>query len=339
MPEPTVSAGYAKALIDFAVVKGADEPRLIELSGIHSDDLLDQDNRVPFVCYVALMRAAKELCGDPALALEFGAASDFRKFSVVGLIAHAAANMADALAQLNRYGRLVVEVEGLGDGPRFEVIQGNGERWIVDRRSKPNDFPELTEATWSRFICWTKRDFPDATFALSAHVTHPEPAHRAVYGRLWQVPITFSSERNAIQTTLAWPSVPVQPEGRYVFGVLTERGDALLRELENFKSARGQVEGQLMPRLHTGELSMELTARTLGISRQTLYRNLKAEGLTFEQVLDELRHRMALLYLSGKRVSVNETAYLVGFSDPAAFSRAFKRWTGRSPREARSPKP
>jgi AraC-like DNA-binding protein len=62
---------------------------------------------------------------------------------------------------------------------------------------------------------------------------------------------------------------------------------------------------------------------------------LKTEGLTYAQVLDELRHRLALHYLSGKKVSVNETAYLVGFSDPASFSRAFKRWTGTSPRPVR----
>lgn len=77
---------------------------------------------------------------------------------------------------------------------------------------------------------------------------------------------------------------------------------------------------------------MDVIAGKPGLSRQTLFRKLKAEGVTFEKVLDELRHRLALYYLSGQKVSVNETAYLVGFSDPAAFSRAFKRWTGCSPR-------
>ena len=81
---------------------------------------------------------------------------------------------------------------------------------------------------------------------------------------------------------------------------------------------------------------MDMVASKLGLSRQTLFRKLKAEGVTFEKVLDELRHRLAVSYLSGRKVSVNETAYLVGFSDPAAFSRAFKRWTGASPRTART---
>ena len=92
-----------------------------------------------------------------------------------------------------------------------------------------------------------------------------------------------------------------------------------------------------MPMLHTGTASMESVAERLAVSRQTLYRRLKSEGVTFETVLDELRHQLALHYLSGRKTSVNETAYLVGFSESAAFSRAFKRWTGTSPRAAHLP--
>ncbi|HYD87616.1 MAG TPA: AraC family transcriptional regulator [Vitreimonas sp.] len=335
MAEPTVSAGYVKALLDFAVAHGAGERRLLARACIPAEALSDQDNRLPFARYVALMRAAKAETGDPALALEFGAATDFRKFSVVGLISHASANMLEALQQLNRYGRLVVETEGLGDGPRFQIVEKNAERWMEDRRGNPNDFPELTESTWSRFICWTRRDFPQAVFALEAHVTHPEPAHAEAYQRLWQVPVTFSSRWNAIRSNPAWAFVQIQPENRYAFGVLTERGDELLEELEQAKTLRGQVEAMLMPILHTGDVGIDRITAKLGVSRQTLYRHLKDEGVTFEQVLDDLRRRLALDYLAAKKVSVNETAYLVGFSDPASFSRAFKRWTGVSPREAR----
>jgi AraC-like DNA-binding protein len=80
---------------------------------------------------------------------------------------------------------------------------------------------------------------------------------------------------------------------------------------------------------------MEMIAGKLGLSRQTLFRKLKVEGVTYEQVLDELRHKLALNYLCANKASVKETAGLVGYSDPAAFSRAFKRWTGSSPRMMR----
>jgi AraC-like DNA-binding protein len=94
---------------------------------------------------------------------------------------------------------------------------------------------------------------------------------------------------------------------------------------------KGRVEVVLTPIIHTGNVGIDQIAVKLGLSRISLYRRLKAEGTTFERVLDDLRHKLALHCLDGKGVSVNEVAYLVGFADPAAFSRAFKRWTGKSP--------
>jgi AraC-like DNA-binding protein len=91
------------------------------------------------------------------------------------------------------------------------------------------------------------------------------------------------------------------------------------------------VERRVEPALETGEVRIDRIARELGLSRQTLYRRLKAEGVTFEQIVDRLRHRLALRFVREQGLSVKETAWRLGFSDPAAFSRAFKRWTGSSP--------
>lgn len=334
--EPTAAAGYARALLEFAVASGADEARLLGLSGIGAHDLEDQDARVPMARYSALMRAAVAITGNRAFALEYGAETDFRQFSIVGLIAHASATMADALFQMNRYGRLVMELDGLRDGPRFENLERDGGLWLEDRRVDPNAFPELTESTFSRFICGSRKNFPQAVFALEAHVTHDAPSHAAAYERVWEIPVTFGSDRNAIRMNPAWPSLRIGPENRYVFGILCDRADTLLGELETSKTVRGRVEGALLPLLHTGDVSMERVSQNLGMSRQTLFRKLKAEGATYEQVADDLRRKMAMHYLTGRKASINETAYLVGFSDPASFSRAFKRWTGVPPREARA---
>lgn len=97
-----------------------------------------------------------------------------------------------------------------------------------------------------------------------------------------------------------------------------------------------EVEGHLAPLLAGGSPRMEEVARELGYGRQTLYRRLKGEGVTFEQLLDRVRHRAALRMIREERLSVKEAAFRLGFSDPAAFSRAFKRWTGASPGAMRS---
>ena len=83
MAELTIAAGIARGLLNFAVSRGADREALAERSGIVLADLADQDNRVPLTKYIALMRAAQALCGDPALALHYAEKIDFGEISIV----------------------------------------------------------------------------------------------------------------------------------------------------------------------------------------------------------------------------------------------------------------
>jgi AraC-like DNA-binding protein len=334
MAQLTVGAGLARGLVKLAVSKGASEAELARRSDIDLEDLQDQDNRIPMPSYIALMRAAKELTGDPALALHWGETVDLSEVSIVGLIMNASETMMDAFVQMNRFGKLAIEVDGTDDKPRFQHKVDSRGAWLVDARANPNEFPELTEVTFARQTCHPRRFLP-RPHVLEVHVTHPAPSYRAEYDRIFQCPVVFESEWNAMRMDMSLASHRVQLQPRYVFGVLSEKAEELLRSLEGSRTVRGRVESLLMPILHTGDVSMDLIAGKMGLSRQTLLRRLKAEGVTFERVLDELRHRLALHYLSGRKASVNETGYLVGFSDPAAFSRAFKRWTGKSPREMR----
>ncbi len=328
----TVAAGLARGLTQFAVSHGASHEEMLKRAGIKAADLADQDNRIPFEKYVVLMRTAKTLTGDPALALHYGAANDMAEVSVVGLIANASETMFEAFQQLSRYGRLVIEFDGGPD--RFSVAQEDGGLWAVDNRQNANDFPELTESTFARMVCGPRR-FGVEQIAKRIHVTHPAPPYADEYERILQAPVTFGARWNAMMVDERWMFHRLNLHPRYVFGVLSERADALLKDLENSKTMRGRVEALLMPVLHKGDANIELVAEKLGMSRQTVFRRLKDEGTTFEKLLDALRHRLALDYLGGRKVSVNETAYLVGFSDPAAFSRAFKRWTGSSPKAFR----
>jgi AraC-like DNA-binding protein len=332
MRHATVSAGYAAALIELAVSFGADRTELMRCAGLQPSDLSDPERRVPFPVFKQLMRSGKKLSSTPSLALEFGAVVKFEELSIVGLVAHAATTMLEAFEQMNRYHRLVIEVEGVSEGEdRFKLVRRSDGLWIEDTRKNPNDFPELTESTLGRFICGYNRNFSDLRLVKSAHVTHAKPSYADEYERILECPVVFDSTRNAMLVDDAWATLQLWPKPRYVFGVLSKHAERLLSELKTNATVRSKVEEHLLPILHTGDIQMQSIADVMKVSRQTLYRKLKSENATFESTLDELRHRMARHYLEGEKVSVNETAYLVGFSDPSSFSRAFKRWTGHSP--------
>ena len=162
--------------------------------------------------------------------------------------------------------------------------------------------------------------------------THSEPAYRAEYDRIFRVPVVFDSGENAMRIDEALiASVRLPPSSSLITSVLKEHADVLLEKLESSKLTRTRVENLLVELMPAGTAGIDAIACKLGLSRQTLFRKLKAEGVTFEQVLDELRFSMAHDYLRVRKFSVKETAYLLGFSDPTAFSRAFKRWTGQTP--------
>ena len=332
--EFTVGAGFARGLLDFAVRKGADRDALLAAAGIEAGSLEDMTCRVPFRAYVALVRAAKVQTGDPALALHYGEQVDISKVSIVGLLGQAGATMIEGFIQLNRFVRLIVETANGGNGERFQLVRDRQGVWVVDARLNPDAFPELTESAFAQLVCGPRRHGQPETLK-AVHFTFPAPAYAAEFHRIFRVPVVFGARRNAFLVDERLFERPVALLPGYAGDLLTERARAELEALDSSKSARGRVEAVLAPMVRAGQPTMDAVADALKISRQRLYRQLRAEGTRFDQVLDGLRHRLALEYLGERHASVNETAYLLGFSDPAAFSRAFKRWTGTSPKSVR----
>ena len=338
MADPTISAGYPRAMLGFAVTKGADRVALLERSGLTDQNLCEQDNRVPVNKYIALIKAAAELTKEPAIALQFGEAVRMQDISIVGLICEACETTIDVGRELNRYAALVLDDGASEPATLMRGVWRDGGVWIEAPHDLFTANPLIAEAEFARLV-WNGRlmfqnspEFQKLKYPRTIHFTHPDPGYAGEYERVFQAPVVFNSHWNAMLVDPEFLSLKQPPVNRYVFGVLSERADALLRQLQDSRTTRGRVEALLVPILHTGDVSMDTIADKMGVSRQTLYRSLKAESATYEQVLDELRYKMAMNYLTDRKVSVNETAYLVGFSEPAAFSRAFKRWTGSSPR-------
>jgi AraC-like DNA-binding protein len=344
MDNPTLSAGYPKALLDFAVSRGADRQTLLARAHIHPDQLQNQDDRIPLASYLALLEAGIELCHEPALSLLFGEAVRMPDISIVGLMGQSAGNSEEARREMSRYGRLALDVDDGDPSDLMEIVRDGRDLWLRSRSRIYVENPRLTESGFARCVCGARAmmasvpGLASLPFPKAIHFTHKEPSYRAEYDRIFGVPLVFESHMNALVVDEALMQMSLPSPNPYLSEVLRAHAEELLEQLDRSKSTRGRVEDLLIPVLHSGEANIDLIAGKLAVSRQTLFRRLKAEGVTFEKVLDELRHRLALHYLSEEKASVHETAYLVGFSDPGAFSRAFKRWTGASPRRMQASK-
>ncbi len=333
MSQPTIAAGFVSAILDYAERRGAERAELLDAAGLDATVLSDQDARVPIAAYQALIAAGIAATGDTALLLRHTLESKLETISVVGQIVHSARSLAHAIEQLNRYLRLMADVDVAGHRDRFELREDAGAAWIVDHVAVCGPDYVALEASFARFISEFRRSFPHAPFALALEVTYPAPPHAHEYPDLLRIPVRFDAARNALRIDPVWLGTEseFEPGHAYSFGVFTRHADALLASLGRSDRLRDRIEAAILPALHEGSLSMDKLARDLAMSRQTLYRRLKAEGETFAGIHDDLRRRMALDYLTARKVSVNETAYLLGFSEASSFVRAFRRWTGQSP--------
>lgn len=297
-------------------------------STIREEDLADPDARIELERYVALMRHAKAMTADDALALHLGEQGELAEFSVVGALRPTSGRPLDGLSQTNRYVPLLIDVP-ISGATRFELKDRTDGLWVVDTRSDPNSFPELTESAFARTIS-TFRRHGAADAIREVRVTHSAPEHRDEYDRVFQVPTTFDCERNELRLDRSILE-RIHEAPTYANSVLQEHAEALLSELNRSHSTRTRVERILIRQIAESSANVDAVARALGFSRQTLHRRLKEEGATFERVRDNLRKELALRTLARETISTGQLAAVLGFSDRSAFARAFKRWTGKGP--------
>lgn len=309
----TASALATRALMDYALSRGCSLRMLTERAGIQPAELRDPEKRIAFTRYAALMAAAKELCDDPALALHFGESDEGMEATFACMMGIFSPTMAETLAQ------------DAGADDELQLKRKGDEVWIIDPRN--DDFPEGPEASFARSICAARRLFSGSEFVKAVHFKHSEPPYRAEYDRIFGVPVSFDAPHNAVVLSADWFTLKPPSPSREVLQIMTARAERML-------SARKRVEAVLTNAFPAGDANVAVVASQLGMSRHTLFRKLRAEGVTFKRVVDELRRDLATKYLCDRKLAVNETAYLLGFSDSTAFSRAYKRWTGRSPRHA-----
>jgi AraC-like DNA-binding protein len=163
--------------------------------------------------------------------------------------------------------------------------------------------------------------------------THPAPAdvrhHRAAFG----APLRFDAPYNALISPAAQYREPLRGANPLGLENVLRQARAMLDALPSYTSFADQVRGQIRDTLPKGNTNASAIAEDLGMSARTLHRRLQGEGVSYQELLDQVRLDIATGHLVTGRHSIVAIAERVGFSQPSTFHRAFKSWTGLTPAE------
>lgn len=194
-------------------------------------------------------------------------------------------------------------------------------------------FSELIALAFNRVLRQvTNRDFAPVRISFA----HGRNSGIREVHRLLRCPVEFAQPVDSWVLPQSVMEYPIVSEDGQLLQILETHADDLLAKRRSSAGLRGMVESQLLIVLPTGKARAAEIAKQLGTSVRAMSRHLAEEGTSFGEILDRLRNRLALRYLEDDRVSIQQTAWLLGYSEIAAFNHAFKRWTGTSPSRVRN---
>ena len=327
------TATYINYLLSCAESLGASVPRLLADADLNPRELQDGDNRIDLIYLMRLGYGAIRQTGHPEIGLLSGSQSPVSLFGYGGLAAMTAPTLGDALQVLVDYealqGRCYRGSSQLTRGPA-------GARLSFYSIAPYNDYTyfvvDAVLSGWVSFIRWiTGRN----DLIAEAHVEFSTPAYYEYYPLAFPCPVHFHQEINALVLKPGALDTPLLHRDPTLHASLLKTCDQLLTQIALADSYRNKVLKVLGTMLHGKTPTIEEVALQLCIPPWTLRRKLKDEDTAFQTLVDEMRRDVALSYMKNTGLSFGEIAYLLGFSTPGAFQRAFKRWSGTTPGEYR----
>jgi len=332
VPEPTLLAALTAAVLRAAREAGADVEVLLAAASIDEADLADPDGRIPLQSHLRLIHALSTL--PTPIGLELGSRLGVEGLGVVGYAMQHDATLGSALAWLERYRAVVLD----------DVVARREEGSVGGRASVafchlvPPFLVELREPAeiWAAGQLSTLRRLTGRDLApWEVHLPHRAPADTERHETFFRAPIRWEASRIELHFDPAILDLPLARAHPELFRYLERRAEALRDELPP-SSIRARVRSLVERSLASGDPRVEVIAHELAMSPRTLQRRLADEGTTFAALLDEVRRERAELLLRDPRLAVSEVAFVLGYSEPAAFFRSFRRWTGTTPKAYRA---
>ena len=291
---------------------------------------LDPDDRIPISIVHELLAGGLVLSDDADIGLKAAREIVPGDYGAVEYLARSAPTWGSAAATVGRHMRLI------NDALRFS-IEIEGDMGFIKLDSViplPRASADFQSGAFhvSATHFWTD----DEPARFEAWFTHPEPADTREYALTFPgAPIRFDAPFNGFAFRRELMDMPVRGADPALHALIRKHAEALLSALPHAKNLTERVRDIITKQLAGGTPTLSNVAKQLGMSESTLARHLEDEGTTFKTLLEDLRRRLALAYIRRSELPISEIALLLGFSQAAAFHRAFRRWTGATPLEYR----
>ncbi len=322
----TISNQFARRLVAAAAAMGAHPPSLLAAVGLSPDAFVDPEGRLPFETAHRLLDEIERVT-----ATDFGlraAELTLRHTeTVLGTAVKCSRTVGDAYRRAARYSALI------NDTVQLHVHLEGDEARIVQEQHHPLGAHRLAAEFSLAVLCLVAREAVGAAFRpRRVWFRHPAPADRSHHDHMFGVAPTFSAARYELAVPRALLDAPMPGASDRLCAHIDPLLDELLRSLPQRDQLVGQVRAILSEAMNGGSVTVEQAAARLGMTPRSLQRRLRAEsGVSFNQVRDQLRNELAQRYLKRNDLSLAEVSFLLGFSEPSTFHRAFRRWTGVTP--------
>ena len=291
----------------------------------------DDDARISAAQFCVAWAEALRATANPALALKIAEATPPGAFGNVEYVCRSAPTIGEELRQWVRYLNLLDDAVTVA-----LVIEGDRAYLRVERESEA-PAPASHELCWA-LVAKQARELSTVPFRLHAvELAHRAAGDVATYRAWFDAPVVFGTERTQLVMPAAALQASLVSADPKLLAILTRAAGELVKHAPSDATLTASVKRVLHEALRSDDATVDHVAGKLGLTGRSLQRRLKDEGTAFQAVREEVRRELAQRYLDDN-LSIAEISFLLGFSEPSAFFRAFKRWTGKTPDESRLPR-
>ena len=330
-PHPLTAGVMTRQACALVRAAGLELAPLLAPAGLTIELIEDRDSRFRAESQIRFLQLAADALGDDLLGFHLGRDSELREVGLLYYVLASSNTLGESLARAERYSAL--NNEGISLRLRHEPATVIAFQYVgIERNLDRHQIEYLLTAVIRICRQLTNSDLRPRRVRM----VHRHRAAATELNAFLGCDVEFGSDVDEVEFSENVEGIPVVSQDPYLNRLLIKYcEEALAERLAARGSLRRDLESAITLLLPHGRAHVGEVAAQLGMSRRTLARRLAAEGLTFADVLAELRVALAKRELQDRGLTISQVAWLLGYREVSAFTHAFKRWTGKTPREVR----